>query len=103
MFVVFLAVCERDPSWAGLAVSSCDDCITLKLCGTCNQPITNTQCSLSVHIQQTLHWFYHTKHTDRNHYTIIINFIVKRQPMYNFRRWSHLFCATLYSSAVQPF
>src|SRR6218665_228124 len=36
--------------------------------------ITNTQCSLSVHVQQTLHWFYHTKHTDRNHYAIIITF-----------------------------
>src|SRR6218665_35340 len=36
--------------------------------------ITNTQCSLLVHVQQTLHWFYHTKHTDRNHYAIIITF-----------------------------
>src|SRR6218665_792571 len=36
--------------------------------------ITNTQCSLSVHVQQTLHWYCHTKHTDRNHYAIIINF-----------------------------
>src|SRR6218665_30284 len=54
-----------------LAVSSCDDCIILKLCGNNH---TNTQCSLSVHVQQTLHWFYHTKHTDRNHYAIIINF-----------------------------
>src|SRR6218665_534027 len=36
--------------------------------------ITNTQCSLSVHVQQTLHWFYHTKHTYRNHYAIMINF-----------------------------
>src|SRR6218665_2411733 len=62
---------EIRPSWSGLAVSSCDDCIILKLCGNNH---TNTQCSLSVHIRQTLHWFYHTKHTDTNHYAIIINF-----------------------------
>src|SRR6218665_1662522 len=70
IFLCFLP-CERDPSWSGLAVSSCDDCIILKLCGNNH---TNTQCSLSVHIQQTLHWFYHTKHADRNDYAIIINF-----------------------------
>src|SRR6218665_4026179 len=104
MFVVFLAVCERDPSWSGLAVSSCDSHRLLldEECLSCFLPfvneirpgpdlqcpvvtiasysnyvehaITNTQCSLSVHVQQTLHWFYHTKHTDRNHYAIIINF-----------------------------
>src|SRR6218665_1843363 len=27
---------EIRPAVSGLAVSSCDDCITLKLCGTCN-------------------------------------------------------------------
>src|SRR6218665_1394097 len=27
---------ETRPAVSGLAVSSCDDCITLKLCGTCN-------------------------------------------------------------------
>jgi len=44
-------------------------CIILKLCGNNH---TNIQCSLSVLVQQTMHWFYHTKH--RNHCVIIINF-----------------------------
>jgi len=31
---------------------------------------------ITVHVQQTLHWLSHTKHTDRNHYmyAIIIKF-----------------------------
>src|SRR6218665_2947813 len=70
-------------------------CSVVTIASRSNYVEYTAQCSLSVQVQQTLHWFYHTKHTDRNHYAIIITFIVKKQPINNFR--SNLFCATLYS------
>jgi len=92
-FLPCVSLCEWDPSWSGLAVSSCEDCITLILCGNNH---TNTQCLVSVHVQQTLHWFYHTKRTNRNHYAIIINLfyatLYSIRPCLSF--WSHVIHST---------